>query len=98
MFQLVPRHARKTVVIANAKGLHARAAGELAKVAEGLDAEFIVRKISTGTEVDGRSILDLMMLAAGRGTELELRAKGRDARRLVRRAARLVEGLFNEGQ
>ncbi|MCL2673429.1 MAG: HPr family phosphocarrier protein [Alphaproteobacteria bacterium] len=82
--------------IVNAKGLHARAAADLAKMAEKLEAEFKVTKLPSMMQVDGRSILDLMMLAAPKGTVLRLEASGRDAKKLVKAAVKLVESGFNE--
>ena len=86
------------VTVSNSKGLHARAAGELAKAGDGLEAEFTVAKASTlGSAVDGKSILDLMMLAAAKGTVLEVEASGKDARKLLRRVVKLFESGFDEG-
>ena len=57
---------RRTVMICNRRGLHARAAARFVKLADQFDAEIIVAK--NGAAVSGRSIMGLMMLAAGPGT------------------------------
>ena len=86
--------ARRIAKICNQKGLHARAAARFVKTAHQFDAEIWVRK--NGTVVSGRSIMGLMMLAAGSGTELEISAAGRDADNAVTTLARLVECKFDE--
>ena len=73
--------ARRVVTICNQRGLHARAAARFVKTAGQFDAEVLVRK--NGTEVSGRSILGLMMLAAAPGTVIELSATGRQAEAAV---------------
>ena len=86
---------QRTVTICNKRGLHARAAARFVKLAWQFDAEVTVRK--NGTTVSGRSIMGLMMLAAGPGTAIELAATGRDAERAVAALADLVTGGFDEG-
>ncbi len=86
---------RRTVVIENARGLHARAAANFVKVAGTFDAEISVQK--DGTVVSGISIMGLMMLAAGPGCEIELIARGRQAAEAVEALAGLVAGRFEEG-
>ncbi|HXP76885.1 MAG TPA: HPr family phosphocarrier protein [Stellaceae bacterium] len=87
--------AQRTVTICNKRGLHARAAARFVKLAWQFDAEVTVRK--NGTTVSGRSIMGLMMLAAGPGTAIELAATGREAERAVAALADLVAGGFDEG-
>ena len=65
---------RRTVTICNKRGLHARAAARFVKLAWQFDAEIYVAK--NGTEVSGRSIMGLMMLAASPGTMLEIKSNG----------------------
>jgi phosphocarrier protein HPr len=86
--------ARRTVVICNERGLHARAAARFVKLAFEFQAEVTVAK--NGATVSGRSIMGLMMLAAGPGTEIELRATGPDAARAVEALASLICGGFDE--
>ena len=67
-----------TVIVGNERGLHARAAAKIVKLAATFDAQVMVAKGETAVAWD--SILGLMMLAAGPGSRLELRATGRQAR------------------
>ena len=66
---------RRTVMIINQRGLHARAAAKFVKLAGEFDAEVAVER--NGTAVSGMSIMGLMMLAAGIGTTITVAAKGR---------------------
>jgi len=86
--------ARRKVVICNRRGLHARAAARFVKLAFEFTAEITVAK--NGTSVSGRSIMGLMMLAAGPGTELEISASGADAAQAIAALAKLVGGGFDE--
>ncbi|HZB91411.1 MAG TPA: HPr family phosphocarrier protein [Stellaceae bacterium] len=85
---------RRTVTIRNKRGLHARAAARFVKLAYAFDAEVMVAK--NGAAVSGRSIMGLMMLAAGPGTAVELRATGPEAERAVTALAELIAGGFDE--
>lgn len=82
------------VTICNQRGLHARAAAKFVKLAGSYEAEIVV--VKDGTEVPGRSIMGLMMLAAAPGTEIELRGRGGDAEQAVDALTRLVLDRFNE--
>jgi len=86
--------ARRVVTICNQRGLHARAAARFVKTAAQFDAEVSVRK--NGTEVSGRSIMGLMMLAAAPGTVIELVGAGRQAEAAVTALAELIECKFDE--
>ena len=85
---------RRVVMICNKRGLHARAAARLVKLAWQFDAEILVAK--NGVAVSGRSIMGLMMLAAGPGTAIELRASGPEAERAMTALADLISGGFDE--
>ena len=85
---------RRTLVIVNERGLHARAAAKFVKAVGAFDADVSVRK--DDTEVSGLSILGLMMLAAGQGCEIELIAKGREAAEAVEAIAGMVAAKFDE--
>ena len=89
-----PATARRMVKICNQRGLHARAAARFVKTAAQFDADISVRK--NGTAVSGRSIMGLMMLGAGIGASIELRAEGWDAKEAMDALAALVEAGFNE--
>lgn len=83
---------RATIV--NRYGLHARPAAELVKLAGTFASEIFVRK--DDLEVNGKSIMGVLMLAAERGTELVIRAQGSDAERAVEALRALIEGGFGE--
>lgn len=80
--------------IRNQRGLHARAAAKFVKVAGGFDAQ--VRVIKGDMDVSGTSIMGLMMLAAGLGTDIELRASGAQANEAMRALVELIERKFDE--
>ncbi|MGE0714389.1 MAG: HPr family phosphocarrier protein [Alphaproteobacteria bacterium] len=85
---------RRIVTIVNKRGLHARAAAKFVKLAATFAADVTVAR--NGTGVSGRSIMGLMMLAAGPGTELAVSADGADAAAAVAALVRLVEAGFDE--
>ena len=80
--------------IQNQKGLHARAAAKFVKVANAYDAE--IRVVKGETDVCGRSIMGLMMLAAGIGCEIELRAVGPGAGPALAALVDLIDRKFDE--
>jgi len=84
----------RTLVILNQRGLHARAAAKFVKVAGQFEAEVTV--IKGDMSVVGTSIMGLMMLAAGPGTEIELQAKGHDAFAAIAALAELIGRKFDE--
>jgi phosphocarrier protein HPr len=86
----------RTVDICNARGLHARASAKFVKLASTFDAEVTVSR--DGTTVDARSIMGLMMLAAGPGCQVEIAAEGPEAAPAVEALAQLVEARFDEDQ
>jgi phosphocarrier protein HPr len=82
------------VVIRNRKGLHARASAKFVKCAESFDANVTV--VRDGHSVGGTSIMGLMMLAAGPGTEIHLSASGPEAQQAVEALVALVVAGFGE--
>ena len=80
--------------IVNRLGLHARAAAQLVQLASGFSAELTLRK--DDQSVNGKSIMGVMMLAAGQGSTVEATAEGEDAAALLDAVAALVEARFNE--
>lgn len=84
----------KNVTVANAYGLHARPAAELVKLANTFKSEILVAK--DGLEVNGKSIMGVMMLAAEKGSILQIRAIGVDAQGAVEALAALVARGFGE--
>src|SRR5258708_36256174 len=85
---------RGPFMICNRRGLHAGAAARFVRLVDQFDAEIVVAK--NGTSVSGRSIMGLMMLAAGPGTSIELRGSGADAERAIEALAALISGGFDE--
>jgi phosphocarrier protein HPr len=92
MSDLPNRH--RAVVIQNKFGLHARPAAEFVKAANGFRSDIWVRK--DDLEVNGKSIMGMMMLAAERGSEIVIRARGEDADKAVDTLCDLVSGRFGE--
>ncbi|MCS6931545.1 MAG: HPr family phosphocarrier protein [Acetobacteraceae bacterium] len=85
---------RRTVVVPNARGLHARAAAKMVTLAERFSARTTVSR--HGQTVPACSIMGLMMLGAGQGAEITIEAEGWDAREAVDALAALVEAGFHE--
>ena len=84
----------RTVEIVNERGLHARASAKFVKMAAGFDAE--VRVTKDGQSVDARSIMGLMMLAAGIGSFIDIEADGSEAAQAVDALVELVSARFDE--
>ena len=84
----------RTVQIRNKFGLHARPAAEFVKLANQFSSEIMVRKFDL--EVNGKSIMGMMMLAAECGVEITVRASGADAEKAVNDLVSLVESGFGE--
>ncbi|HYG28057.1 MAG TPA: HPr family phosphocarrier protein [Caulobacteraceae bacterium] len=86
--------AIRSVEICNERGLHARASAKFVKTAAGFDAEVTVTK--DGHTVDARSIMGLMMLAAGPGAKIEIAAEGPQAEEAAKALEDLVSCRFDE--
>lgn len=86
--------AQRRVVIRNQRGLHARAAAKFVKTAEAFDARVTV--VKDDSEVQGTSIMGLMMLAAAPGTEITLRATGTEREAALDALVALIERKFDE--
>ncbi|MHC4832724.1 MAG: HPr family phosphocarrier protein [Planctomycetota bacterium] len=84
------------VSIANRLGLHARPATAFAQAAGRFRASVEVRRCDGREWVDGKSIMQLLMLAATAGTELEIRARGDDAAEATTALETLVKQRFDE--
>jgi phosphocarrier protein len=84
----------RTVRIVNKNGLHARPAAEIVKLASRYQAEITL--VRDDLEVNGKSIMGVMMLAAEFGSSLVLRAAGPDAEQAVRALSDLIERKFGE--
>jgi phosphocarrier protein len=86
--------AHCTVEVVNKRGLHARASAKFVKLAGEFDAEVTVTR--DGQTVDARSIMGLMMLGAGPGSVLELKAEGEEAEAALEALAELIRSRFDE--
>ena len=84
----------QTVLIQNRLGLHARACSVFVKAASKFTAHIVVAR--DGLEVNGKSILGVMMLAAERGAELLLRADGEDENEALAALVQVVNDKFGE--
>jgi phosphocarrier protein HPr len=85
---------QKEVTILNKLGLHARPAAMFVRTANKHRADIWVEK--DGEQVNGKSIMGLMMLAAGQGTKLMLSADGVDAEKAIQELELLIEKRFDE--
>ena len=84
----------RTVDIINERGLHARASAKFVKLASSFNAEVTVSR--DGQSVDARSIMGLMMLAAGIGSSIDIRAEGPQAEAALEALCALVAARFDE--
>jgi phosphocarrier protein len=84
-----------TLEIVNEKGLHARASAKLVEVVEGFDASAEVSK--DGMNASGDSIMGLLMLAASKGSFIDVETSGPDAEALAHALKALVADKFGEG-
>ena len=83
-----------SLIIQNRKGLHARAAAAFVKAIENFDAEITVERI--GQEVNGCSIMGLMMLAAAKGTTIKVTCSGAQAQEALDALTTLINNKFGE--
>ncbi len=86
---------QRTFKIVNEKGLHARASAKLVELVEGFDASAEVSR--DGMSASGDSIMGLLMLAASKGTTIDVETSGPDSEALSEALEALVAGKFGEG-
>jgi phosphocarrier protein HPr len=84
----------ETFTIRNKLGLHARAAALLVKAANHFGANITIEK--DGIEVNGKSIMGILMLAASKGTKITLKIEGKDEGEALRVLGQLIDNKFNE--
>jgi len=84
----------QTFTIRNRLGLHARAAALLVKAANRFAAEVTLEK--DGMEVNGKSIMGILMLAATKGSRITLKVEGKDAAQALQALGKLIEDKFGE--
>ena len=87
-------YTEKTFIIKNNLGLHARAASQFVQIANNFDSEIFVTK--NEQEVNGKSIMGILILAAARGTQITVRATGSDADGAVAALGELIDQGFGE--
>lgn len=83
------------IVVSNKLGLHARASAKLVQLVQGFQST--VWLVSKGREINAQSIMGVMMLAAGIGSALTIRAEGPDEESAVKAVVELFERKFDEG-
>ena len=88
------RPLKREVAVINKQGIHARPAALFVKTAGKFGCEIVVEK--DGEVVNGKSIIGLLMLAAGQGTKLVISADGRDADKALTELAKLFDDKFDE--
>ena len=87
---------KKNTTISNKLGLHARASAKLTKLAGGYRCEIVLGR--NGRRVNAKSIMGVMMLAAGIGTEIEVETEGEDEAQAMAAIVALIDDKFGEGQ
>lgn len=87
---------RSTITIINKLGLHARAAAKLVTTASAYESS--VHILKGDREVDGKSIMSVMMLAASRGTDITLIIDGLDEQQALEALTALINDYFGEGE
>jgi phosphocarrier protein len=89
---MIKRNAR----ISNKLGLHARASAKLTKLAASFESD--VHMSRNGRRINAKSIMGVMMLAAGLGTDVEIETEGPDEQRAADAIVALIDDKFGEGQ
>jgi phosphocarrier protein HPr len=87
---------KATVTISNKLGLHARASAKLTKLAGGFASD--VHMSRNGRRINAKSIMGVMMLAAGMGSEIEIEVEGVDEEQALGAIVALIDERFGEGQ
>jgi phosphocarrier protein len=87
---------KTTVTISNKLGLHARASAKLTKLAGGFKSEVFMSR--NGRRVNAKSIMGVMMLAAGLGSEVEIETAGPDEQQAMDAITALINDKFGEGE
>lgn len=96
MTEQANQSAQAEITICNKLGMHARAATRFVNLASRFRSDIRVRKDQH--DVSGKSIMGLMMLAASKGTRIEIRTEGEDADQALAALCELVENCFDEGE
>ena len=89
-----PEKIEKEITIVNRLGMHARPAAMFVRIASRYKCEVWVEK--EGEQINGKSIMGLMMLAAGQGSKLRIRCEGSEADKALQELEELIASRFNE--
>jgi phosphocarrier protein len=87
---------RQSVLISNTLGLHARAAAKLVRLASGFSSEIHLSREDANQQIDSKSILGILMLAASKGTRLVVSIEGEDEAEAGEAIRRFFEDKFGE--
>ncbi len=87
---------KSSITISNKLGLHARASAKLTKLAGGFRSEIHLSR--AGRRINAKSIMGVMMLAAGLGSEIEIENEGPDEQEAMTALRELIDAKFGEGQ
>ncbi len=87
---------KTSIIISNKLGLHARASAKLTKLATGFRSEVFMSR--NGRRVNAKSIMGVMMLAAGLGAEVEIETEGEDEHAALNALVKLINDKFGEGE
>ena len=86
----------QSITIINKLGMHARASAKFVSLASEFTAEITLKR--NGQQVNGKSIMGIMMLAAAKGAEVELCADGKDEKKALETLAELINNRFGESE
>ncbi len=87
---------RKTLRIKSELGLHARAAAKLVKLTSQFESDIKLSRLNAEEQVDAKSILGILLMAAAKGTEIEVMTDGKDEESAMEAVVQLVNNRFGE--
>lgn len=87
---------QERITLKNRLGLHARAAARFVNLANQFESDVRIERVDNGKDVDGRSILGILLLAAGCGVELLIKVDGEDEGKALMALCSLIESRFGE--
>ncbi len=87
---------RKTLRIKSELGLHARAAAKLVKLTSQFESDIKLSRLNAEEQVDAKSILGILLMAAAKGTEIEVMTDGKDEEVAMKAVVQLVNNRFGE--
>ena len=87
---------KKKITIINKLGLHDRASSKLTQLASLFSSEIFI--IKNNEKVNAKNIMDILMLAAGMGSEVEIQVNGSDEKEAIKQIEKLFKNYFDEGE